>query len=71
MLEEAGFEDVVVRDLAENVMPMLQLVFMLAYVPYVFVKLLGVKFCFVHTVVRIEVYGEGVLPIRGCFGKET
>jgi hypothetical protein len=56
MLEETGFEDVVVRDLSENVMPMIRLFFVLAYVPYLFVRLLGLEAWLVNTAAGVEAY---------------
>ena len=56
MLEEAGFQDVSVRDLTANVLPMLKLFFILAYVPYLFVRLLGLEAWFVNTTAGVEGY---------------
>ncbi|KAK3370842.1 S-adenosyl-L-methionine-dependent methyltransferase [Lasiosphaeria ovina] len=60
MLEEAGFEDVVVRDFSENIKPMTRLLFVLAIVPYVFVRLLGLERYFINTIAGVESYrGRG------------
>ena len=60
MLEDAGFEDVVANDLTANVTPMMRLFFVLAYVPYLFVKLFGLQAHFVNTVAGVEGYrGRG------------
>ncbi|KAK0706012.1 S-adenosyl-L-methionine-dependent methyltransferase [Lasiosphaeria miniovina] len=60
MLEEAGFEDVVVRDFSENIKPMTRLFFVLAIVPYVFVRLLGLERYFINTIAGVESYrGRG------------
>lgn len=56
MLEDAGFEDVVVRDLSENVLPMLRLFFILAVIPYLIIRLLGLRHRFVNTVTGYEGY---------------
>ena len=56
MLETAGFQNVVVTDLTTNVMPMLRLFFILAYIPYLFIKLLGLQAWFVNTVAGVEGY---------------
>ena len=56
LLQDIGFEDVVVNDLTTNVTPMARLFFLLAYIPYLFVKLLGLQSHFVNTVAGVEVY---------------
>lgn len=56
ILEDAGFEDVVVEDMSTNVMPMLRLFFVLAYVPYLLVRLLRLQAWFVNTVAGVEAY---------------
>ena len=54
ILEEVGFQDVVVRDLSENVLPMLRLFYLLAFVPYYVFVLLGLKCHFPNTVAGYE-----------------
>jgi sterol 24-C-methyltransferase len=56
MLTEAGFVDVVVTDLTINVTPMLRLFFILAYIPYLIIKFLGLQAWFVNTVAGVEGY---------------
>lgn len=56
ILEEAGFEDVVVKDLSENVLPMLRMFYLLAFIPYLIISLLGLKARFVNTVAGYEGY---------------
>jgi ubiquinone/menaquinone biosynthesis C-methylase UbiE len=56
MMLEVGFVDVVVRDLTTNVTPMLRLFFVLAYIPFLIVKLLGLQAWFVNTVAGVEAY---------------
>ncbi|KAF2456181.1 S-adenosyl-L-methionine-dependent methyltransferase [Lineolata rhizophorae] len=56
LVEEVGFEDVVVRDLSANVEPMLRLFFILAYVPYLLVRMFGLEKWFVNTVAGVEGY---------------
>ncbi|KAG4418961.1 hypothetical protein IFR04_007908 [Cadophora malorum] len=56
MLEDAGFEDVVVEDLSKNIEPMLRLFFVLGVVPYLFVRLFGLERRFVNTVAGVEGY---------------
>jgi sterol 24-C-methyltransferase len=56
LLEEAGFQDVVVHDLTENVKPMLRLFFYIAIVPYYIISLLGLEKYFVNTVAGARGY---------------
>ena len=56
-LVQAGFVDVEVRDLSLNILPMMRLFFVLAYIPYLFVQLLGLQSRFVNTVAAVECYG--------------
>ncbi|KAK8091004.1 hypothetical protein PG994_000509 [Apiospora phragmitis] len=56
MLEEAGFEEVVVRDYSENIRPMTRAFFLLAIVPYFFVRLFGLERYFINTVAGVESY---------------
>jgi ubiquinone/menaquinone biosynthesis C-methylase UbiE len=56
MLVDAGFMDVVVKDLTANVTPMLRLFFVLAYIPYLIIKFLGLEAWFVNTVAGVEGY---------------
>jgi len=56
MLVEAGFVDVMVKDLTTNVTPMLRLFFVLAYVPFLIIKFLGLQAWFVNTVAGVEGY---------------
>ncbi|SPQ19886.1 79c723d4-392d-4f8a-8d46-6b02c3870f4c [Thermothielavioides terrestris] len=50
MLEQAGFVDVKVEDYSVNIRPMLRLFFVMAIVPYFFIRLLGLERFFVNTV---------------------
>ncbi|KAM7213778.1 S-adenosyl-L-methionine-dependent methyltransferase [Rhypophila decipiens] len=56
MLEDAGFEEVVVRDLSENVRPMARLFFMLGVIPWLFIRLFGLEKSFINTVAGVEMY---------------
>ncbi|RAL17629.1 class I SAM-dependent methyltransferase [Aspergillus homomorphus CBS 101889] len=56
MLEDAGFEDVVVRDYSENIRPMTRLFFLVAYVPYLIVTMLGLQRYFINTVAGVQSY---------------
>jgi sterol 24-C-methyltransferase len=56
MMEDTGFVDVKVQDLNTNVMPMLRLFFVLAYIPFLIVKFFGLQAWFVNTVAGVEGY---------------
>ena len=56
MLIEAGYVDIVVKDLSTNVTPMLRLFFVLAYIPYLIIRFLGLQPWFVNTVAGVEGY---------------
>jgi ubiquinone/menaquinone biosynthesis C-methylase UbiE len=56
MLVEAGFMDIVVKDLTTNITPMLRLFFVLAYVPFLITRLLGLQAWFVNTMAGVEGY---------------
>ncbi|KAK8106161.1 demethylrebeccamycin-D-glucose O-methyltransferase [Apiospora kogelbergensis] len=56
MLEEAGFEDVAVRDYSQNIRPMTRAFFLVAIVPYFFVWLFGLERRFINTVAGVESY---------------
>ncbi|KAI0410094.1 S-adenosyl-L-methionine-dependent methyltransferase [Xylaria palmicola] len=60
MLEEAGFEDVAVCDYSENIVPMTRFFYLLALIPYLVVRLLGLERRFINTVAGVEAYrGQG------------
>ncbi|KAI1385173.1 S-adenosyl-L-methionine-dependent methyltransferase [Hypoxylon trugodes] len=56
MLEDAGFEDVVVRDYSYNIRPMTRAFYLLAVIPYFFVRVLGLERWFINTVAGVESY---------------
>lgn len=56
MLERQGFQDVLVQDLSENVRPMARLFFLVGYVPYLIICLLGLQAWFVNTQAGVEGY---------------
>lgn len=55
-LEKVGFEDVEVKDLSWNILPMLRLFFILAYIPYILISLLGLEARFANTMAAVEFY---------------
>ncbi|KAK4194880.1 ankyrin repeat-containing domain protein [Triangularia verruculosa] len=60
MLADAGFTDIVVRDYSDNIRPMTRLFFVLGIVPYLVVRLFGLKRHFINTVAGVEAYrGHG------------
>ncbi|KAK0613072.1 methyltransferase type 11 [Bombardia bombarda] len=56
ILEDAGFEDVVVQDLSANIRPMLRLSFVFAFIPYFFIKLFHLERLFPNTVAGAQGY---------------
>ena len=56
IIQGAGFEVLAVQDLSENVLPMLRLFYILAFIPYFFVMILGLKHKFINIVVGYEGY---------------
>lgn len=60
MLEDAGFEDVVVRDYSDNIRPMTRAFYLLGIVPYYIIKLLRLEKYFINTVAGVNAYlGHG------------
>ncbi|KAK9321095.1 S-adenosyl-L-methionine-dependent methyltransferase [Lipomyces orientalis] len=56
ILEQAGFQEVVVTDLTVNVTPMLRLFCVIAYLPYLLIRLLALEARFVNTVAGVQGY---------------
>ncbi|KAJ5219258.1 uncharacterized protein N7498_001357 [Penicillium cinerascens] len=56
MLEDAGFIDVVVRDYSSNIQPMTRFFYLLAYIPFLIVTLLGLEHLFINTIAGVESY---------------
>lgn len=59
LLEDAGFEAVEVRDFSANVRPMLRLFYVLAVVPYLVIRLLGLQRYFANTIAGVLGYAAG------------
>lgn len=60
MLEDTGFEDVVVRDYSENIRPMTRAFFLLAIIPYYIIKLFHLERFFINTIAGVNTYlGHG------------
>ena len=49
LLERQGFRDIVVEDLSENVKPMVLLFYIVAYIPFLIIGILGLEAWFVNT----------------------
>ncbi|KAI1773348.1 S-adenosyl-L-methionine-dependent methyltransferase [Hypoxylon cercidicola] len=56
MLEEAGFKNIVVRDYSDNIRPMTRIFFLLAIIPYLFIRLFRLERYFINTVAGVESY---------------
>ena len=56
LLQDAGYEDVHLRDLSEHIVPMLWLFYLLGIIPYLLFKLLGIEHRFVNTLAGVESY---------------
>lgn len=55
-LGDAGFQGVVVTDYSENIRPMLKLFWLLALIPFFFIKLFHLEKYFVNTVAGYQGY---------------
>ena len=58
-LEKVGFREVEIQDLSLNVAPMMRLFFLLAYLPYLVIKLLNLEAYFVNTMAAVETWRYG------------
>ncbi|KAI0108210.1 S-adenosyl-L-methionine-dependent methyltransferase [Daldinia grandis] len=56
MLEEAGFENIIVRDFSDNIRPMTRMFFLLAIIPYFFIRVLKLERYFINTVAGVQSY---------------
>lgn len=56
MVESAGYADVVVCDMSDNILPMTRFFCVLGYIPWMLVRLLGVEKHFINTVAGVESY---------------
>ena len=54
ILRESGYQDIAVKNLSTNIRPMLRLFFIVAFLPYLFIRLLGLEPWFVNTVAGVE-----------------
>lgn len=56
ILKNAGFENVVIKDTTSHIMPMLRKFYLIAYIPYIFIKFLGLQRKFINTTFSVEGY---------------
>jgi len=56
MLEDIGFQNVKVQDLSDNIKPIFHLFFAIAYLPFLIIRLFGLKKWFINTVLGVEGY---------------
>ncbi|KAI1088213.1 S-adenosyl-L-methionine-dependent methyltransferase [Rostrohypoxylon terebratum] len=60
MLEDSGFENIVIRNYSDNIRPMTRMFFLLAIIPYFIVRFLGLERYFINTIAGVEAYrGHG------------
>ncbi|KIX97891.1 uncharacterized protein Z520_06669 [Fonsecaea multimorphosa CBS 102226] len=55
-LINVGFQDIEVQDLSKNVAPMMRFFFLLAYIPYLIIQLLGMEAYFVNAMAGVELW---------------
>jgi hypothetical protein len=55
-LIKAGFEDVRIEDISQNIMPMLWFFHIVAYVPYLLIKWFGLQSYFINSMAAVEGY---------------
>lgn len=56
MLVEAGFQGIETRDLSPNIRPLLRLFYLVAFLPYLLIRFLGLQSWFVNTMAGVEAY---------------
>lgn len=56
ILKEAGFEEIIVEDLSDNVLPMLRMFYVLAFVPFLIISCLELQPFFINTVAGYKGY---------------
>lgn len=56
ILKEAGFKSIDVEDITPRIMPMLKRFYQIAFIPYFFIKLLGLQRKFINTTFAVEMY---------------
>jgi sterol 24-C-methyltransferase len=56
LARSAGFEDIELVDMSKNIVPMLWLFYIFAFIPYLLLKLLGLQYDFVNTTSGVAMY---------------
>lgn len=56
ILKNAGFQNVVVKDITPHIIPMLRKFYLVAYIPYISIKFLGLQRKFINTTFSVEGY---------------
>ena len=56
ILKDSGFENIVVKDITPRIIPMLRKFYLIAYIPYIFIKLLGLQRKFINATSAVEIY---------------
>ena len=56
ILKNAGFDNVKVSNITFHIMPMLKKFYLIAYIPYIFIKFLGLQRKFINTTFSVEGY---------------
>jgi sterol 24-C-methyltransferase len=55
-LENVGFQNVEVQDLTQNAIPLMRFFFLLAYIPYLIIQLLGLEAHFANAMAAVELW---------------
>lgn len=56
LLSQAGFQNIRTEDISKNILPMMWLFYIIAYVPYLFVRLFRLQSHFINTMAGVEGY---------------
>ena len=56
LLEENGFDEIILEDLSQNIKPMLLLFYLIAYIPFLLIRKLGLQSSFVNTQAGVAGY---------------
>lgn len=58
LARSAGFEDIELVDMSKHIVPMLWLFYIVAFIPYLLVKLFGLQYCFVNITSGVVMYKD-------------
>ena len=56
LVEDIGFEECYQTDMSKNIVPMLWLFYVIAYIPHLLLKLFGLQYRFPNTTSAIDIY---------------